>query len=179
MGIWSKIRNLTSMDIDKMSHSELSELVSKGSKLANQNMRRLKVSQYGKYSRLLDKNSGSFGITELKKTRTDKMTNTELRNKLTKLTYVANAKTGSIEGTKGYINEINEKTGIDITQLSSEDWREIRELLEEESIDYGSEDIIASYQQNLSKSDIRKRATQRYDERNDIDETGVTFDWVD
>lgn len=179
MGIWSKIKNLTSMDIEKMSHSELSELVSKGSKLANQNMRRLKASNMANYSRLLDKNKGSFGVTELKKAKTDKMTNTELRGKLKKLTYVANSKTSSIKGTEAYINELSEKTGVDIKGLSSDDWREIRELLEEESIDYGSEDIIASYQQNLSKSDIRKKATKRYDERNEIDETGVSFDWVD
>lgn len=155
-GIKQDILNLTEYDLEHLSKKDLYNLASKGSKIANQQIRRLRNSEESKKSIFLEKrkeaNKSPF-VKELKvkediKEEDIKQTKTELKTILRETQKILSAKTASTKGTKDFFKKIAKRTGLKanyIKGLESEDWQKIRGLIEKGSA-YSSDDAIQSYE---------------------------------
>lgn len=147
-GYSNLMKGLTAQQLWDMDKQQLERFLNYESKVISKQIERLIDSGYGEYSPLLIKRFQEGYDRALPKPITLKeaknMSIRELRNMITELSYIAKAKTGTIRGVKKYLKEFKANTGVDPTGLSSSDWEAIRRKLEE-SPEYDSNDVIASY----------------------------------
>lgn len=151
----NQLRKMTEIDIQKLSKDELVNMLASVSKNITASVRRLRKNEdLWKVSQFAASRSGDKDAMprEIKKSVAVKMTKTKLQNELRKLAYVSRAKTYNVSGVKKMVKKFKEDTGRDITELSSEDWEEIRKLIEE---GYDSESAIAAYDSDLDEDDLR------------------------
>lgn len=149
------LKTMTEQDLYDLEKSQLIDVLQSGSKAVMQNVRRLKKSKYASAS-LYATSKDSAKIKEFKGIKSDKFTITQLRQEIRKLAYVARLKTSSIKGTKEYIKKMD-AAGVDITKLSSDDWENIRRIID---ITYDSESTIAVYDSNESYENNMKAAIE-------------------
>lgn len=147
--ILDKVRRLNSMDIAAMDRESLIDLVSKGSKLHNQNIRRLE--KHDVYKEVLGWQKESQKVTEIKRAKAEKMTNTQLRKELTRLKQKASNRTSSIERAKETVARFRVRTGVLPSQLTPEDWEAIRRRIEENPA--ASDEIIEEYWEEKNGDD--------------------------
>lgn len=151
----NQLRKMTEIDIQKLSKDELVDMLASVSKNITASVRRLRKNEdLWKVSQFAASRSGDKDAMprEIKKSVAVKMTKTKLQNELRKLAYVSRAKTYNVSGVKKMVKKFKEDTGRDITELSSEDWEEIRKLIEE---GYDSESTIAAYDSSLDEDDLK------------------------
>lgn len=170
MGILARLEKMDTTEIEKLGADELRELVSKGSKLAYQQLRRLKKSDVADLSTLLIKNDYDYELKVFTPEKVKKMTTTQLKKTLTKIAGFTKLKTSSIAKTKKHIEKLKAK-GIDIENLTKTDWKRIRMLIEEAEAEgsvYGSEEIIKWYKEE-STTKGRKAERDKYREAKEKD----------
>ena len=151
----NKLRSMTEIDIQKLSKNELVDMLASVSKNITASVRRLRKNEaLWKVSQFAASRSGDKDKLprEIKKSVAQKMTKTKLQNELRKLAYVSRAKTYNVSGVKKMVKSFKESTGKDITELSSDDWENIRKLIEE---GYDSESAIAAYDSDLEDEELR------------------------
>ncbi len=143
-GAMSKLKGLTEQDLYKMNKQDLIDLLVSTSKTVTANVRRLKESKYSELSPfLLQRGKNKYPLPrEIKRKVAQKMGVEQLKQELRDLAYTARLDTSTVSGARKYVKKFKEKTGKDLTELSSEDWQRIREKMEE---GYGSTSAIKSY----------------------------------
>lgn len=149
------LKTMTEQDLYNLDKSQLIDVLESGSKAVAQNIRRLKKSKYASSS-LYIKSPDSTKIKEYKNIKSDRFTITQLRQEIRKLAYVARLKTSTVKGTKAYIQKMKEN-GVDITKLTSDDWENIRRIID---ITYDSESAIAVYDSTESYENNMKAAIE-------------------
>lgn len=151
----NKLRSMTEIDIQKLSKNELVDMLASVSKNITASVRRLRKNEaLWKVSQFAASRSGDKDKLprEIKKSVAQKMTKTKLQNELRKLAYVSRAKTYNVSGVKKMVKSFKESTGKDITELSSDDWENIRKIIEE---GYDSESTITAYDSDLEDEELR------------------------
>ena len=148
------IKNLSYSKLSDMSNESLANLLAKGSKLYKQNIRRLeKKESLAKVSKAFNQNAPR--IVERTQKTASKLTRNEMKREIEIIKKELNKQTTSISSTKKFVSKMNEKLGVDITNLSPADWSNIRKKIEsgEDEGPYGSEEIIQSYYYNEVEND--------------------------
>ena len=132
-GAMSKLKGLTEQDLFKMKKEDLIDLLVSTSKTVTANVRRLKASEYSEISPfLLQRDNNKYPLPrEIKRKVAQKMGVEQLKQELRDLAYTARLETSTVSGVKRYVKKFKEKTGKDLTELSSEDWERIRQKIEE------------------------------------------------
>lgn len=143
-GAMSKLKALTEQDLFKMNKQDLIDLLVSTSKTVTANVRRLKNSEYKEISPfLIQRESNKYPLPrEIKRKVAQKMEVEQLKQELRDLAYTARLDTSTISGARKYAKKFKEKTGKSITELSSEDWENIRKKMEES---YSSTSAIKAY----------------------------------
>ena len=72
----------------------------------------------------------------------------QLKQELRDLAYTARLETSTVSGVRKYVKKFKEKTGKDLTELSSEDWERIRQKIEE---GYGSTSALKAYDEETGE----------------------------
>lgn len=178
------MKGLTAHKLWDMDKKQLEKFLTVESKRISKNIENLIASGYGDYSPLLARRFDPEYDRTLPKPISMKeakaMTIQELRNQITELSFIAKSQTSTIRGTKKYLKEFTAKTGRNATTLSPDDWKKIREKIEESP--YGSSEIIATYDEQGSKDDASyhnewdERIKMAEQARNEREQTkGTTF----
>lgn len=149
-GAMSKLKGLTEQDLFKMKKEDLIDLLVSTSKTVTANVRRLKASEYSEISPfLLQRDNNKYPLPrEIKRKVAQKMGVEQLKQELRDLAYTARLETSTVSGVKRYVKKFKEKTGKDLTELSSEDWERIRQKIEE---GYGSSSAIKAYDEETGE----------------------------
>lgn len=149
-GAMSKLKGLTEQDLFKMKKEDLIDLLVSTSKTVTANVRRLKASEYNDISPfLLQRDNNKYPLPrEIKRKVAQKMGVEQLKQELRDLAYTARLETSTVSGVKRYVKKFKEKTGKDLTELSSEDWERIRQKIEE---GYGSSSAIKAYDEETGE----------------------------
>ena len=143
-GAMAKLKGLTERDLYKMNKQDLIDLLVSTSKTVTANVRRLKNSEYSELSPfLITRGKNKYPLPrEIKRKVAQKMGVEQLKQELRDLAYTARLDTSTVSGARKYVKKFKEKTGKDLTELSSEDWQNIRLKMED---GYGSTSAIKSY----------------------------------
>lgn len=143
-----KLSKMNTFDIEKLTRQEKIDLIASSSKTLYDRFKRLKDSGLkSPYMLKRTENPKRY----LKKSL-NKMSNTELKNKLQTLALKARNTTSSIKGTKKFYKRFKEVTGADYESISSETWEKIRQKIESDY--HSSSEIIAAYSVNSSEEDV-------------------------
>lgn len=150
----NKLRSMTEMDIQKLTKDQLVDMLASVSKNITASVRRLrKNEELWNISQFASSRSGKNDKLprEIKRGVAEKMTKTQLQKELRNLGYISRAKTYNVSGVKKMIKHFKETTGRDITELSSEDWENIRKKIEE---GYDSESAISAYDSDYDEDEL-------------------------
>ncbi len=134
-----KISKFNTFDIEKLTRQEKIDLIASSSKTLYDRYKRLKASglESPYLNRMVD-----VPKRYLKKTL-NKMSNTELKNKLQTLSLRARNKTSSIKGVKQFYKKFKQTTGVEYNTIDSKTWEKIRQKIESDY--HSSDEIIAAY----------------------------------
>lgn len=149
-GAMSRLKGLTEQDLFKMKKQDMIDLLVSTSKTVTANVRRLKESKYSELSPfLLQRGNNKYPLPrEIKRKVAQKMGVEQLKQELRDLAYTARLETSTISGVRKYVKKFKEKTGKDLTELSSEDWERIRQKIEE---GYGSTSALKAYDEETGE----------------------------
>ena len=149
-GAMSKLKGLTEQDLFKMKKQDMIDLLVSTSKTVTANVRRLKESKYSDLSPfLLQRDKNNYPLPrEIKRKTASRMSVEQLKQELRDLAYTARLETSTISGVRKYVKKFKEKTGKDLTELSSEDWERIRQKIEK---GYGSSSAIKAYDEETGE----------------------------
>lgn len=167
-----KLSKMNTFDIDKLTRQEKIDLIASSSKTLYDRYKRLKAS--GLNSPYLNK------MTEIPKRylkkSLNKMSNTELKNKLQTLALKTHNKTSSIKGTRQFYKKFKEKTGADYESIDSKTWEKIRQKIEADY--HSSSEIIAAYSESVTEEDV-DAYLQALDTQDAINEDLAEIETVD
>lgn len=153
--VTERIKNLTSIKISKLSKNELVELVTQGSKLVNQNLRRIRKHKNENIKILSDfirssKHTSDIKIVERKRKSAEKLTEAQLKKELRDISIVLSRKSSSVSETI----KVYKKLGLtDLTKITKDQWSNIRTLMEHSGGPYGSSDAIIEYYETIEKGE--------------------------
>lgn len=189
--VTERIKNLTSMKISKLSKNELVELVAQGSKLVNQNLRRIGSFKVKKDKKPKNENikilsefirsskhASDIKIVERKRSSASKLTIEQLKNELRNISIVLSRKSSSVRETK----KIYKNLGMsDLTKITKDQWSNIRIIMEHGGGPYHSNDAIVEYYKAIEKGEEDKfndiiediKAKQKEKEEEKIEEMDV------
>lgn len=149
-GAMSKLKGLTEQDLFKMKKQDMIDLLVSTSKTVTANVRRLKESKYSDLSPfLLQRENNKYPLPrEIKRKTASRMSVEQLKQELRDLAYTARLETSTVSGVRKYVKKFKEKTGKNLTELSSEDWERIRQKIEE---GYDSSSAIKAYDEETGE----------------------------
>ena len=149
-GAMGRLKGLTEQDLFKMKKQDMIDLLVSTSKTVTANVRRLKESKYSELSPfLLQRGNNKYPLPrEIKRKVAQKMGVEQLKQELRDLAYTARLETSTVSGVRKYVKKFKEKTGKDLTELSSEDWERIRQKIEE---GYGSTSALKAYDEETGE----------------------------
>lgn len=149
-GAMNKLKELTEQYLFEMKKEDMIDLLVSTSKTVTANVRRLKESKYSKLSPfLLQRDNNKYPLPrEIKIKTASRMSVEQLKQELRDLAYTARLETSTVSGVRKYVKKFKEKTGKDLTELSSEDWERIRQKIEE---GYGSSSAIKAYDEETGE----------------------------
>lgn len=150
-GNMEKLRGLTEKDLWTMSRKEMENLLYSTSKNITASVRKLMKSDYKDVSAFLNRrNENKYALPrEIKLKTAQRMPLEQLKQELRDLSYTANLGTYNVSGTKRYVKKFAKETGKDITELTKEDWENIRKKIEE---GYDSTSVIVTYDVDNGKN---------------------------
>lgn len=142
-GAISELRNLTEQKLSKMSKEDLASLVASTSKTITAQIRGVKK-EYGLQSPFLrQREDNDMPLPkEIKLKSAMKKELSELKNIARDLAYISRLKTASKSGMNVFKKDFYLKTGKNLKDLSSDDWANIRDKINE---GYSSTSAITSY----------------------------------
>ena len=188
-----RIRNLTSMDIERLQRSELETLLRRGSRSFYQNVYNLSKNKYGVASAYLANRENKLPRVYTEK-QINEMKLPELKRAFKDLVRGSKIQSSTITGSKEIVNKIATRSGASVSEilsLSADDWRVMRELIEENV--YTSDQIInysSKYKQtyaNFDKNNLVKYIENKEESRlkveiDDINEEELYIldadDWI-
>ena len=149
-GAMGRLKGLTEQDLFKMKKQDMIDLLVSTSKTVTANVRRLKESKYSELSPfLLQRDNNKYPLPrEIKRKTASRMSVEQLKQELRDLAYTARLETSTVSGVRKYVKKFKEKTGKDLTELSSEDWERIRQKIEE---GYGSTSALKAYDEETGE----------------------------
>lgn len=171
-GNMAKLRGLTEQQLDKMSRTEMENLLYSTSKNITASVRKLKKSDYGVVSQFLgvrEKNKYPMP-REIKLKTAKRMGIEQLKQELRDLSYTANLQTYNISGTKEMLKDFESKTGkslIDLISVEKAEKQIIDELIkshyETSGVVYTENEIIGKYGDSALIEQARKLISDRWD----------------